>query len=1171
EYRVNGQDPTTNPPLSPTKGGYAVQIIGAFFGPDTSTLESVRYGLVKEFAADVSQCTMLPNFAHSRIECKTVQGAGSNMVWTLTVDGQESELPTTDYGAPVITSFQGEAAANASTAGGQEIIIKGRNFGPLPTPGADNATQLAPGEFPTFLDFVRYGAVTGLEYRARDCVVQDHWTIRCLTAPGSGSDLIWTVSVEGQVSETPSVLWSYAKPELGAFSLIDGAQVTTAGGVRARMLGTNFASADVETKLRVRITVPYYSFMHSPEFLDYLRSDGVRFLGPAEAWEPPADVPAFTDIAVTGRVWTGARGRALAQEAVEFTLPPGVGTGVQVQLVQGLGIESATLSDPITFDYAPPGPPIGLSTPGFLYRTADLGADTTRITITGSSLGRTFGSGSFFDGFVYVDGTLVRFTKAGSAGAAAGNASADSLVDNHFHVRVDLFDRIDTPELTNDTLVCGSPPAYNITTIGSNNQTVVTEVSNCTIEAVPTGLFGPSVPLYHSSSEEVVATSPSLGQRVDDGTDKPTIGGGQLAFTAKNIGNDTSLMYVTGATDGVSPVTARARDNECVVTNIDYDEVAREGTVYCTLPEGQGEANVLRFYWNNKSPDANNASSALDIIEVKYATPTITGVSATADPSAPAPPQQSVETYVSGPTSFNVLRFVFPTEGGELTVSGVNLGMTGGLGYFSQVGALDGRPLAQFDGMTQQFGIPPPGQEPVTSSYARVLNHTHTLHRVAIPPSMNLQPSFQHLLRYRHCAAVGCPTFSSVLPDCSGLTSTPPGQVCDTPDSRVETNTEFAIVSDKEERDELFDILSDFVTTYPNPGTGLTPNYISYSYAPPTVDAAASSLTSTTRGGGTLVLYGLNFGPADAQPLDAVRVTVGGNNCTLLRDGTGARVVNPGQSAHREVHCTMPEGVGRQLPVSLQVGAETFTIPTAASQVSYLPPEVHTMWPSSGPTSGLDESGARIRVWLTGDNFGNDPNAVLVWLRSNPSTIASGAEVDVRVPAADINLYNHTHLSFLVPEGQGSHKIVEVVVAGQSTRDAGTNGMPGAASWPSDGTDFSGATWAALAFRYDDPIITSVRGSITTRGGVLTLNGANFGRPNCGGPSFTVNVTMTHSELPFVLRCGADEFCASHNHERLQCRVPAGVGSGYDLNLLLGGRSVTRPGAFSYLPPRIED
>ena len=54
-------------------------------------------------------------------------------------DSLVSEAPTTSYDAPHITSIEGPGAANASTYGGELVLIHGSNFGPATVPG-ENAT-----------------------------------------------------------------------------------------------------------------------------------------------------------------------------------------------------------------------------------------------------------------------------------------------------------------------------------------------------------------------------------------------------------------------------------------------------------------------------------------------------------------------------------------------------------------------------------------------------------------------------------------------------------------------------------------------------------------------------------------------------------------------------------------------------------------------------------------------------------------------------------------------------------------------------------------------------------------------------------------------------------------------------------------------------------------------
>jgi hypothetical protein len=60
----------------------------------------------------------------------TLPGAGESLQWTVTVDGQLSEVSSTDYAPPVITALSGLGAVNASVYGNQQVVITGNYFGP---------------------------------------------------------------------------------------------------------------------------------------------------------------------------------------------------------------------------------------------------------------------------------------------------------------------------------------------------------------------------------------------------------------------------------------------------------------------------------------------------------------------------------------------------------------------------------------------------------------------------------------------------------------------------------------------------------------------------------------------------------------------------------------------------------------------------------------------------------------------------------------------------------------------------------------------------------------------------------------------------------------------------------------------------------------------------------
>lgn len=153
--------------------------------------------------------------AHRRVECKTVEGAGADLRWYLLIGNQISETPSTDYAPPKIVEIIGSGAVDASTEGGDRVLMLGSNFGP--------ETDL--------LDSVTYGT-TGYERVASGCEVLNHTAIECGTEPGVGRSQVWIVSVEGQSSKVEdSPVTSYAAPAVTEVQLPPQGASTGGGGI----------------------------------------------------------------------------------------------------------------------------------------------------------------------------------------------------------------------------------------------------------------------------------------------------------------------------------------------------------------------------------------------------------------------------------------------------------------------------------------------------------------------------------------------------------------------------------------------------------------------------------------------------------------------------------------------------------------------------------------------------------------------------------------------------------------------------------------------------------------------------------------------------------------------------------------------------------------------------
>lgn len=95
--------------------------------PSSSTTEPSSECLICSFNVPHSSLHCVPACL---CRCLTLPGAGESLQWTVTVDGQVSELSSTNYAPPVITALSGLGAVNASVYGNQDVVITGNYFGP---------------------------------------------------------------------------------------------------------------------------------------------------------------------------------------------------------------------------------------------------------------------------------------------------------------------------------------------------------------------------------------------------------------------------------------------------------------------------------------------------------------------------------------------------------------------------------------------------------------------------------------------------------------------------------------------------------------------------------------------------------------------------------------------------------------------------------------------------------------------------------------------------------------------------------------------------------------------------------------------------------------------------------------------------------------------------------
>ena len=110
-----------------TGGNQEIKIVGSNFGTDNAALGTIMYSTKTGDTFLPGNCRITVD--HQEITCDTAQGAGRPLEWALTVAGQASTQPTTNYGVPTLGSVS--RSGTARTSGGEEVVLTGTNFGPM--------------------------------------------------------------------------------------------------------------------------------------------------------------------------------------------------------------------------------------------------------------------------------------------------------------------------------------------------------------------------------------------------------------------------------------------------------------------------------------------------------------------------------------------------------------------------------------------------------------------------------------------------------------------------------------------------------------------------------------------------------------------------------------------------------------------------------------------------------------------------------------------------------------------------------------------------------------------------------------------------------------------------------------------------------------------------------
>ncbi|KAH3759085.1 zymogen granule membrane glycoprotein [Pelomyxa schiedti] len=268
---------------------------------------------------------------------------------------------------------------------------------------------------------------------------------------------------------------------------------------------------------------------------------------------------------------------------------------------------------------------------------------------------------------------------------------------------------------------------------------------------------------------------------------------------------------------------------------------------------------------------------------------------------------------------------------------------------------------------------------------------------------------------------------------------------------------------------------------------GLVSDNTAFPYAVPTI----SSITSTPTTGGFTLITGTNF----AASISAVSVQIGGRPCTNLHY----------TEEHTQLNCSVSEGVGQQLTVSLSVGDQSCGF---SSGFTYEAPALVSA--SSAKTEGG-------LVTLLGKNFGP--------LGTTATVTVAGVKYETGLVSVA-----HTQISFTINPGTGSSKVTQVTVANQDSV-------------------------AMMIYSYSSPIVYYATAT-DFAGGFTRIEGDNFGTDTS-----KIAVTVGGKQCT-GLTLVAD-------HVALNCSIVAGTGKNLSVVVEVDGLMGSAPvfSYVDFIPP----
>jgi len=600
-----------------TTGGQEVLIQGIGFHPLAEI--SAQYGAgvdlnVPTYTA--TACTVIVD--HFSIRCLTAPGTGRNLPWSIVVGSQRSTIHTASncsYGTPIITSLEGDGASNADTNGGETVIIRGGNFGPLGTSvGATYGvvTQNNNAEEITMEEDNNREADFTAEYHAEACSVTGtgHNEITCTSVPGVGRPLFWTVQVDGQNSTVPTT--SYARPSLINVTDQYGQpleNLKTEGNDIILLRGGNFG--------RVGSNMDIHSVTYGVDGTSYTAVDCTVLSNTPSSLESVMQCRTAPGVGTSLRFVIDVGGqKSILSSANDALTTLSYAAPTIIHIDPQFALTSNTKEVTITgTNFGPPGTLVGVSF-GYSHATP-YGEDAVQMTHMSHSTIRfhvphgTVGSGHL----VQVHVTDV------SAAQLNVSRTSNTVLFNVSAARLDTVRASDARDLSSPIVLFGSSfGASNLTgyiTIGTtvagstSNRIPIVQWDHSQIVCAPTSLEGDlTVYVGDQRSNTIVGFARSL---LDMNPVVTTI----IPNTGPTEGNINVVITGERLGSSVNPGTIHIGDHLCTpVLSFTAERIE------CVLPSGSGDAKVVvNNGWQRGETDINN-----QLVFFAYGTPEIRSV-----------------------------------------------------------------------------------------------------------------------------------------------------------------------------------------------------------------------------------------------------------------------------------------------------------------------------------------------------------------------------------------------------------------------------------------------------------------------------------------------------------------------------------------------------------------